>query len=294
MKNIAVGFTFTFIIFALAAVAEQSCATDGGAPAGSVEMQLIAHRGWWGGAVPQNSLEAIRRAYKAGFTWVETDFHHTKAGQMVCIHADGELKSLTGCAKKVADLTPDDLAVLDLNANCKLKEKEVHRIPLLADVLVVVPSNGVLQAEIKGYSSQYADIFDAAVKAAGLSERNIVVSSFNYQALKDFKSRYPKYRTVWLVGLRRGKPFDVQAAIDKCKVAGVDVYCPGCGSTRKVLSRQDADKIRAAGIEFRMYGVNSPADLLQARNLGAVGFTCNYPCDALVWARSLKDVSLKK
>ena len=77
-------------------------------------MQLIAHRGWWDESVPQNSLEAIRRAYAAGFKWVETDFHHTKAGQMVCMHADGELKALTGCAKKVADLTPEDVATLDL------------------------------------------------------------------------------------------------------------------------------------------------------------------------------------
>ena len=255
-------------------------------------MQLIAHRGWWDESVPQNSLEAIRRAYAAGFKWVETDFHHTKAGQMVCMHADGELKALTGCAKKVADLTPEDVATLDLAATSKAKDKQVHRIPLLDQVLAVVPKDGVLQAEIKGYSPQYADIFDTAVKSAGLTERNIVVSSFNYPALKDFKSRFPKYRAVWLLGLSRKSQFDAQNAIAKCKEAGIEVFCPGCGSTKNVMSRLDADRIRAAGLEFRLYGVNSPADLWQARDLGAAGFTCNFPCDASAWARSLGGVVL--
>ena len=72
--------------------------------------------------------------------------------------------------------------------------------------MAVVPKHGVLQSEIKGYSPQYADMFDAAVKAAGLSETNIVVSSFQYDALRDFKSRYPKYRCVWLVELLRNRP----------------------------------------------------------------------------------------
>ncbi len=263
-------------------------------PAGPVEMQVIAHRGWWGGAVPQNSLEAIRRAYAAGCTWVESDFHHTKAGQMVCIHGGRELKAFTGCSKRVVDLTPEDVAELDLNARSKEKKKKVHRIPLLADVLAAVPSNGVLQAEIKGYSKQYADVFDAAVKAAGLSEKNIVVSSFSYHSLKDFKSRYPGYRTVWLIGLNRREPFDVQDTIARCKEAKIDVFCPGCASTRNVLTRQDADAIRKAGIEFRLFGVNSPAELWQARNLGAVGFTCNYPDAAMAWARSLGGVNLKR
>ena len=98
--------------------------------------------------------------------------------------------------------------------------------------MAVVPKHGVLQSEIKGYSPQYADMFDAAVKAAGLSETNIVVSSFQYDALRDFKSRYPKYRCVWLVELLRNRPFAVQEYISKCKTGGIEVFCPGCYSAK--------------------------------------------------------------
>ena len=69
-----------------------------------LKMQNIAHRGMWDKEVPQNTVEAIKRAYDSGATWVETDFHHTKADQMVCMHAEGELRKYTGCTKKVKDL----------------------------------------------------------------------------------------------------------------------------------------------------------------------------------------------
>ena len=251
----------------------------------TMQIQLIAHRGIWDPAVPQNTLEAFRRAWADGATWVETDFHHTKAGQMVCIHAEKELKHYTGCEKKIVDLTPDDLATLDLGARDKLERP--YRIPLLDQVLAVVPKDGVLQSEIKGYSPQYADIFDAAVRKAGLTESNIVVSSFQYDALKDFKARYPKYKALWLVSLKRNKAFDVGEYIAKCKRANIEVFCPGCGTTKNVMTLADADAVRAAGLGFRMFGMNSPADMRQAAYLGADGFTCNFWKDAFVWARVL-------
>ena len=161
-------------------------------------------------------------------------------------------------------------------------------------MLAVVPKHGVLQSEIKGYSPQYADIFEAAVKAAGLTETNIVVSSFHYEALKDFKARYPKYRAVWLVGLSRKKPFNVQEYIQKCKDARVEVFCPGCSSTVGVMTPADAEAVRAAGLEFRMFGVNSLENLRQAKALGVTGFTCNYWKKAFEWAAEVGGVTLLK
>ena len=260
-----------------------------------LKMQNIAHRGMWDKEVPQNTVEAIKRAYDSGATWVETDFHHTKADQMVCMHAEGELRKYTGCTKKVRDLTPEDLATLNLGTRDNLPK--VYRIPLLDQVLDVVPKHGVVQAEIKGYSPQYADIFDKAVKAHGLTEKNIVVSSFHYEALKDFKARYPKYRTVWLTSVstkKSKKPFVVQDYIAKCKEANIEVFCPGCGSTKGVMTPADADAVRAAGLEFRMFGVNSLDDLKQAKALGAVGFTCNYWLKAFDWAKEVGGVTLIK
>ena len=143
---------------------------------GDLTMRNIAHRGMWDDSVPQNTVEAIKRAYDSGATWVETDFHHTKAGQMVCIHAGKELK---------------------------------------------------------------------------------------------------KY-------------------IRKCKDAGIEVFCPGCSSTVGVMTPADAEAVRAAGLEFRMFGVNSLENLRQAKALGVTGFTCNYWHKAFEWAAEIGGVTLLK
>ena len=132
------------------------------------------------------------------------------------------------------------------------------------------------------------------MKAHGLTEKNIVVSSFHYDALKDFKARYPKYRAVWLTGLSKKKPFNVQDYIAKCKAANIEVFCPGCGSTKGVMTPADADAVRAAGLEFRMFGVNSLKDLEQAKKLGAVGFTCNHWLKAFGWAKEVGGITLIK
>ena len=260
-----------------------------------LRMQNIAHRGMWDRDVPQNTVEAIRRAYEAGATWVETDFWHVKSGLMVCMHMDGELAEFAKTDKKIVDLTAEDLATLNLGAKDGLPKP--FRIPTLDQVLAVVPKTGVVQAEIKHYTPQYADLFDRAVAKAGLTERNVVVSSFNYSALKDFKARYPKYRTVWLTGLKKpkdGAAFDVKPYVAKCKAAKIEVFCPGCGSTKGVMTPADADAVRAAGLEFRVYGVNSLADLRQAKALGATGFTCNHWKTAFDWAKETDGVELIK
>lgn len=267
------------------------------AGAETLKMQDIAHRGMWDPkSLPQNSLEAIRLAYASGATWVESDFWHVKSGLMVCMHGPNELKSQTLSEKKIPDLTAEDLATLDLGAGARLGK--TFRIPTLEQVLAVVPKeNGVLQAEIKGYTPTYADVFVRAVAAAGLSARNIVVSSFDYAALKDFKARYPAYRAVWLVVLKKpppGQTFDISSFIARCRAAKFDVFCPGCASTRGTMTPADADAVRAAGLEFRLYGVNSLADLRRAKELGAVGFTCNHWKEAFDWARQVEGVELLK
>ena len=259
----------------------------------SVTMRAVAHRGMWNKDLPQNTVEAIKFAYDSGATWVETDFFHTKAGQMVCIHAAKELKKYTSCKKQIRDLTPEDIATINLGEKAGLAK--TYRIPLLDQVLAVVPKTCVLQSEIKGYSPQYADIFDAAVKAAGLSETNIVVSSFNYDALKDMKARYPKYRTTWLCKEHYNEKFDVQKAIAKCKAAKIDAFCPFVirfGSSDGACAAADA--VRAAGIEFRVFGLNSKESLVHAKKLKAAGFTTNHWRKSFEWAAEIGGITLLK
>ena len=191
------------------------------------------------------------------------------------------------------DLTPEDIATINLGA--KMNTGKVFRIPLLHQVLAVVPKHCVLQAEIKGYTKDYADMFDKAVKDAGLSETNIMVSSFHYDDLKDFKKRRPKYRTLWLTTIPKGKQFSdvVQEQVEKCKAANFDILCPG-GIFADRIKAEEADAVRAASLDFRLWGVNSEEELRHAKGLKATGFTCNYWREAFDWAKKIGGITLLK
>ena len=250
-------------------------------------MVNVAHRGLWKEAnLPQNTVEAIKAAYDAGATAVETDFIETKSGEMICLHDRKALLTMASFEKTPQEITPEDRAKINLGEKMKLPRP--YRIPLLREVLAVVPKNAVLQAEIKEYGPTYARQFDDAVKAAGLSETNVIVSSFQFNALKDFKRRYPKYRTLWLgCGITRGN-LDVEKVLADARDGRFDVICPGCANAKQAgLAPTHAERIRQAGFDFRVFGVNDPEQLRYAASLGATGFTCNYFLAARSWAKEL-------
>lgn len=258
-----------------------------------VVMENVAHRGLWKEAgLPQNTVEAIAAAYEAGAKVVETDFSETRAGEMICLHDKKALETMSSIAKHPASITPEDRARINLGEKMGLPRP--YRIPLLEEVLRVVPKDRIIQAEIKGYGPNYADKFDAAVKAVGLSETNVVVSSFNLDNLADFKIRYPAYKTLWLGCDIKEPGYDLSNAVARAKTAGVSVFCPGCVVAQKAgLTRADADFVRKEGLEFRLYGVNSRDELKYAADLGAAGFTCDRFKEAYRWADELGGISLE-
>ncbi|MEU6572880.1 glycerophosphodiester phosphodiesterase family protein [Streptomyces sp. NPDC046805] len=91
------------------------------ARAGGVREQpvVIAHRGASAYA-PENTLPAIDKAARLGFSWVENDVQRTKDGELVVIH-DDSLKRTTNVEQvfpgrapwKVKDFTAAEIARLD-------------------------------------------------------------------------------------------------------------------------------------------------------------------------------------
>ena len=236
----------------------------------ALDMQVVAHRGV-PDTIVENTAESIAKAFELGATWVETDFHHTQAGQMVCIHCSIVLKKLSGVDKKVKDLTPEDLKTINIGKNSK--DGKVYRIPLLEDILKLVPKNAILQAEIKGYSPQYADLFVKAMKDANLKSTNFVISSFQYDAIADFKKKYPEFETMWLVASSKFKnPGDLIAEAKKINVKYIALGASGLHK----IDFSYAQKIRDAGFDVRVWGVQNLELLKHAIRIGATGFTTNH------------------
>lgn len=107
-----------------------------------------AHRGLWGGAIPENSLAAFRAAAEAGFG-IELDVQLSSDGEVMVFH-DYTLDRVCGISGKVAERTAAELQNIPLNG----VKKEC--IPTFRRVLEAVGGRVPLLIELKGESGNTA------------------------------------------------------------------------------------------------------------------------------------------
>jgi len=96
---------------------------------------FLSHRGESDDA-PENTLESFRLAVERHSDGIELDVWTSGDGQLVVAH-DGNLKRLTGINLRISENKLSDL-------------QKVYPVPLLSDVLQILPDNMQLQIEMKG------------------------------------------------------------------------------------------------------------------------------------------------
>ncbi|MBD2872276.1 glycerophosphodiester phosphodiesterase [Paenibacillus arenilitoris] len=109
---------------------------------------ISAHRGDTLEA-PENSLLAVQHAIDKGLPAVEIDVQLTKDGVAVLNH-DYNLMRVAGVAKRVSELTYEELARLRLNSPSGL-DGEPQRIPMLAEALAAAHGKTKLIVDLKPY-----------------------------------------------------------------------------------------------------------------------------------------------
>ena len=107
-----------------------------------------AHRGLWGGEIPENSLTAFRRAAEEGFG-IELDVQLSADGEVMVFH-DYTLDRVCGVRGKVAEHTAEELTHIPLNG------VENECIPTFKQVLETVGGRVPLLIELKGESGNTA------------------------------------------------------------------------------------------------------------------------------------------
>lgn len=108
-----------------------------------------AHRGLHGGGVPENSLEAFRRARDAGYG-MELDVHLLADGSLGVMH-DANLKRTTGREGFMEDLTAETLKDYRL-------EGTDQTIPLFSEVLSLVDGKVPLIVELKCERNNFPEL----------------------------------------------------------------------------------------------------------------------------------------
>lgn len=141
----------------------------------------VAHRGFHGGGVPENSYAAFEKAIALHYA-IETDVRETADGQLVLFH-DDTLARMTGDAREVREVTQEEIAALRLGGT-------EERIPLFSEFLERVAGRVPLLIELKGEPDRAA--FVANVLAALKNYRGeFALQTFDPRILRQIKKQAP-------------------------------------------------------------------------------------------------------
>jgi glycerophosphoryl diester phosphodiesterase len=203
----------------------------------------LAHRGDWRRA-PENTIAAFLTALEVpGCDGLEFDVRAAAGGVPVVIH-DETLDRVQGAARRVALLTPDELAV--------------HGVPTLEEVLAAVPRRAFLDVELKGDPGRGA--VDVLTAGRGPGLERAVVSSFQPATLERVGRLAPSWPR-WL-NTRDLEPATIQTA--------VALECRGIAAQWRAIDARSAARVREAGFDLAAWTVRRRPTYSRLERLGVV------------------------
>jgi glycerophosphoryl diester phosphodiesterase len=146
--------------------------------------KLIAHRGA-SHIAPENTFAAINKAFASNISGVEIDIHLTKDNYLAVVH-DNNLSRLAGVDINVEDSLWNEIKDLDVGS-WKDPIFKGEKIPLLHEVLELLPNNFKLFIEIKSSTPQIITELKKTFQNFPHKKSQLVVISFNWDLLDEFK-----------------------------------------------------------------------------------------------------------
>lgn len=229
-------------------------------------LMIIAHRGAAGEA-PENTLAAFKLGLEQGCTGIELDVHLSKDGEVIVCH-DGTLDRTTDSKGVIRDMTVDELKKAD--AGRWFHEKYAgERVPLLEEVLDLVPPEVQINVEIKG--SYGGETEPALLKLLHRKNRldSVFVSSFDFVSLELLKSLEPNIRIGQLYSIGIAKHYRMADLIDQ------PLY-----SLHPQWSKLTGEAVREAkerGLAVYPWTVNAEETMRQMIEFGVSGIITDYP-----------------
>ncbi|WP_291789547.1 glycerophosphodiester phosphodiesterase [Maribacter sp.] len=223
------------------------------------EPLVIGHRGAMGHET-ENTLASMQKAIDLGVDMIEIDVFKVKSGEIVVFH-DKTLDRLTNAPGNI-----EDYYIIDLN---KVIVEGGHKIPMLQDVLNLIDNKVALNIELKGAGT--ADkvnfIMNYYIEKKNWSPENFIISSFNWDELREMRKHNPNVAIAVLAG---EKPLD---AIPVAKELNAVAINPSF----KTLDLDIANEIRDAGFKIYTWTVNEPSDIDAMKRIGVDGIITNFP-----------------
>jgi glycerophosphoryl diester phosphodiesterase len=233
----------------------------------------IAHRGasW---LAPENTLASVKLAWELGADAAEIDVYLSADERLVVIH-DKDTKRISGVDLKVEQTVSPELRKLDAG-RYKSEKYSGEKIPFLEEIIATIPEGKTLYVEVKS-DSRILPHLVKTIKSGG-KQKQIILISFNFEVVSDFKRLMPNVPTYWLVGARKDKetqkvlPYE-ETLIGAAKKAGLE----GLAVQYNPLTADFVKAVRAAGLDIYPWTINDPNEAIRMFEMGITHITTDRP-----------------
>lgn len=240
---------------------------------GGSPVELVAHRGESADA-PENSMAAFRLAWERKVPAIELDVHLSKDGVLAVCH-DADTKRTTGVAKKIKETNWDELKTLDVGSWKAAKWSE-ERMPRLEEALATIPSGARCFIEVK-VGAEAVPALVKAVRQSGKKPEQLVVISFQADAVAEAKRQLPELKAYYLASFKQDKETkawtpsieELIAKAKEIKADGLDLAAKG------PLDRALIQQIKDAGLEIFVWTVDDPKEARRLIDAGVGAVTTN-------------------
>jgi len=239
------------------------------------EPYIVAHRGASGDA-PENTLPAFRLAWEQHADAIEGDFHFTKDQKIICIH-DKDTKKVAGVRHMVKDLNLQQLRKLDLGRGMFGKNGKGIHLPTFSEILEVLPEGKKFFVEVKSDAALVPTML-REIQASGLKDEQITVISFNEDVIKAVKEQAPRFKAMWLSGLKKDRDGLMEPSIETVLKTLKEIKADGFSSKGvSFLDGNYINAIKSKGYQYHVWTIDDAAEARRFADLGVDSITTNYP-----------------
>jgi glycerophosphoryl diester phosphodiesterase len=228
---------------------------------------VIAHRGASADA-PENTLASFRLAMEQGCDAIELDVHVSADDELVVCH-DETLERTTDGTGRIADMTVAELKRFDAGAWFG-EEYRGERLPLLKEVLELVPPHIQLNVEIKSFRHPRVERLVVDLLERTGRTGSVFLSSFGHECMVRCKRLAPSLRVGLLYEEEEWFDFEAFEAISGISLYSLHMY-------HGILNKDFAAKALRRGIQVYPWTIDDPRLMLEARQAGATGIITNRP-----------------
>lgn len=237
-------------------------------------VEIIGHRGASFDA-PENTLSSMKLAWQQKADAVELDIWLSKDNKLIVFH-DSDTRRFEPTPRKIPSLTWDETQALDVGS-WKGAQFKGERIPTLESILATVPPGKRAVIEIKS-GPEIVPELQRVIRAAGRPDKDLVMISFNFDALSASKKVFPNVPHLFLHDYKQDaktKQYpQLEPLIARARAAGFD----GLNlQFRWPIDKAFVGKVKAAGLKMYVWTVNDAAVAARLVSAGVDGITTDRP-----------------